>query len=98
MAHHPIGLAAGGIGDVAQLGERLPCTEEVTGSSPVVSTIFQDITDHPRRVMSNGLKCRPLRRKAHLENCIVSINEAQFRVKISLRDQATKGAWWMPWH
>lgn len=27
-------------GDVAQLGERLPCTEEVTGSSPVVSTIL----------------------------------------------------------
>jgi hypothetical protein len=26
------------IGDVAQLGERLPCTEKVTGSSPVVST------------------------------------------------------------
>jgi hypothetical protein len=25
-------------GDVAQLGERLPCTEKVTGSSPVVST------------------------------------------------------------
>jgi hypothetical protein len=26
------------VGDVAQLGERLPCTEKVTGSSPVVST------------------------------------------------------------
>ena len=25
-------------GDVAQLGERLPCTQEVAGSSPVVST------------------------------------------------------------
>ncbi len=25
-------------GDVAQMGERLLCTEEVTGSSPVIST------------------------------------------------------------
>jgi hypothetical protein len=25
-------------GDVAQLGERLPCTQGVTGSSPVIST------------------------------------------------------------
>ena len=24
-------------GDVAQLGERLPCTEEVRGSSPLIS-------------------------------------------------------------
>ena len=27
-------------GDVAQLGERLPCKQEVAGSSPVVSTNF----------------------------------------------------------
>ena len=25
-------------GDIAQLGERLPCTQEVTGSIPVIST------------------------------------------------------------
>ena len=25
-------------GDIAQLGERLLCTQEVTGSSPVIST------------------------------------------------------------
>jgi hypothetical protein len=25
-------------GDVAQMGERLPCTEEVRGSSPLIST------------------------------------------------------------
>jgi hypothetical protein len=30
------------VGDVAQLGERLPCTEKVTGSSPVVSTNTPD--------------------------------------------------------
>lgn len=30
------------VGDVAQLGERLPCTEKVTGSSPVVSTNTHD--------------------------------------------------------
>ena len=28
-------------GDIAQLGERLVCNQEVTGSSPVISTIFQ---------------------------------------------------------
>ena len=28
-------------GDVAQLGERLPCTEEVSGSSPLISTRMQ---------------------------------------------------------
>jgi hypothetical protein len=25
-------------GDVAQLGERLPCTQDVAGSTPVIST------------------------------------------------------------
>jgi hypothetical protein len=25
-------------GDVAQMGERLPCTEEVRGSNPLIST------------------------------------------------------------
>ena len=30
------------IGDVAQEGERLPCTEEVRGSSPLISTKFKD--------------------------------------------------------
>ena len=27
-------------GDIAQLGERLPCKQEVAGSSPVISTIL----------------------------------------------------------
>ena len=27
-------------GDVAQLGEHLPCTQRVAGSIPVISTIF----------------------------------------------------------
>ena len=26
------------IGDIAQLGERLPCTQEVSGSIPLIST------------------------------------------------------------
>ena len=29
------------IGGVAQLGERLPCTQEAIGSSPFTSTIFK---------------------------------------------------------
>ena len=28
------------IGALAQLGERLPCTQEVSGSTPLGSTIF----------------------------------------------------------
>ncbi len=28
----------GEVGELAQLGERLPCTQEVTGSNPVFST------------------------------------------------------------
>jgi hypothetical protein len=32
------GTAAELTGDVAQLGEHLPCTQGVTGSSPVIST------------------------------------------------------------
>jgi hypothetical protein len=74
MAHHtpgtrPRGTGAGeraggrGDGDVAQLGERLPCTEEVTGSSPVVSTSTQGIADHPLRVMTNGLSVGPESRR-----------------------------------
>ena len=27
-------------GDVAQLGEQLPCTHQAAGSTPVISTIF----------------------------------------------------------
>ena len=34
-----------GFGGVAQLGERLPCTQEVIGSIPFTSTIIQVMTD-----------------------------------------------------
>ena len=33
------------IGDVAQEGERLPCTEEVRGSSPLISTRLGEVLD-----------------------------------------------------
>ena len=32
------------VGGLAQLGERLPCTQEVSGSIPLVSTIIHTIT------------------------------------------------------
>ena len=32
-------------GGLAQLGERLVCIQEVTGSSPVFSTIFGEVTE-----------------------------------------------------
>ena len=31
-------MFSGKVGELAQLGERLPCTQEVTGSNPVFST------------------------------------------------------------
>ena len=34
-----------GYGGLAQLGERLPCKQEVTGSIPVLSTIFKRLTE-----------------------------------------------------
>ena len=32
-------------GGVAQLGERLPCTQEVVGSIPITSTIFHGFNE-----------------------------------------------------
>ena len=32
-------------GALAQLGERLPCTQEVSGSIPLGSTILQEVSD-----------------------------------------------------
>ena len=34
----------GPFGAIAQLGERLPCTQEVNGSIPFSSTNFSDVT------------------------------------------------------
>ncbi len=53
------------IGDIAQLGERLPCKQEVAGSNPTISTI--EIKS--KHLM--GIKCFDLASKeleAHLEN------------------------------
>jgi hypothetical protein len=38
-------------GDVAQMGERLPCTEEVRGSNPLIST---EALDRRRRLRYTG--------------------------------------------
>ncbi len=37
-ARPPEGAGGGGLGDVAQLAERLVCNQEVVGSNPIVST------------------------------------------------------------
>ena len=36
-----------GYGGLAQLGERLPCKQEVSGSIPLISTIFKKLTEIP---------------------------------------------------
>ena len=42
-------------GDIAQLGERLPCTQEVTGSSPVISTkLFSHLRVSDRRTSATA--------------------------------------------
>ena len=46
-------------GDLAQLGERLLCKQEVTGSNPVVSTEARDLTAEAQRAQ------RRRRRKDH---------------------------------
>gem|GEM_PF-3945214 len=43
-----------GRGAVAQLGERLPCTEEVRGSNPLSSTIHSPIFDLFEQIYSLG--------------------------------------------
>ena len=45
-------------GDIAQLGEHLLCTQGVTGSSPVVSTILQKIL---RTQKVTGEEAKPTR-------------------------------------
>ena len=42
-------------GDIAQLGERLLCTQEVTGSSPVISTkLFSGLVVSDRRTSATA--------------------------------------------
>ena len=36
-----------GYGGLAQLGERLPCKQEVSGSIPLISTTFKKLTEVP---------------------------------------------------
>ena len=36
-------------GAIAQLGERLPCTQEVSGSIPLSSTILQQYTQERKK-------------------------------------------------
>ena len=53
-----------GYGGLAQLGERLPCKQEVSGSIPLISTIFKELTEVARkRYFIEFLKTQ-----LHLEN------------------------------
>ena len=58
-------------GELAQLGERLVCNQEVTGSSPVFSTNFAHACEYARelRLASHAKvahrSCRRQRRWAH---------------------------------
>ena len=52
-------------GGLAQLGERLPCKQEVSGSIPLISTIFKELTEVPgNRYFIEFLRSS----KMHLEN------------------------------
>ena len=37
-------------GGLAQLGERLPCKQEVSGSIPLISTTFKELTEVSTKV------------------------------------------------
>ena len=60
-------------GDVAQLGERLPCTQEVSGSNPLISTIQETGS---KKQEAGGENLHPVLKPLVLENlffenCIV---------------------------
>ena len=61
-------------GDIAQLGERLPCKQEVAGSNPTISTI--EIKS--KHLM--GIKCFDLTSKES-DASLVPIAENEFSAK-----------------
>ena len=61
-------------GDVAQLGERFPCTEQVVGSIPISSTIFiseYSITVITRRCQRLDIGSIPITRSNYRKQCRV---------------------------
>ena len=48
LAHH-FEYIGNGYGGLAQLGERLPCKQEVSGSIPLISTTPKELTEIPRK-------------------------------------------------
>ena len=53
-------------GGLAQLGERLPCKQEVTGSIPVLST--KELTEVSSKVGASLSFLETMKLKVHLEN------------------------------
>ena len=53
-------------GGLAQLGERLPCKQEVSGSIPLISTTFKRLTEIPTAVEISLSLLKGS--KMHLEN------------------------------
>ena len=63
------------IGDIAQLGERLPCTQEVSGSIPLISTnivIVKFIEVYFFIILFNGIKYCVVLVKMNLTMMMVS--------------------------
>ena len=58
-------------GGLAQLGERLPCKQEVTGSIPVLST--KEVTGTPAKPSEAGLMGKR-RSKATVEHLMLALN------------------------
>ena len=105
----PVRLEA--CGDIAQLGERRLCKPEAAGSSPAISTrIERRRIPDPSIALGRLMRLTRLRRvsrAAHatlvrrcrsltIEYETLGIHSLSTLVNIS--GQATKGAWWMPWH
>ena len=64
LAHHFL-QKENGYGGLAQLGERLPCKQEVTGSIPVLSTISKELTEIP---LKGEISLSFFEARMHLEN------------------------------
>jgi hypothetical protein len=106
--------AAAPTGDIAQLGERRLCKPEAAGSSPAISTRHERRLRRPvhrrRAYIDLGeLEVRFIdripsshaalaRRARSLTIEYETLGKYSQSTLVIFSGQATKGAWWMPWH
>src|SRR5207247_8664951 len=82
------------LGGIAQLGERLLCKQEASGSIPLTSTRFSGSGRRPPRPVEEIEVFRP-----RADGSLKIENGLQLQTKCihKFYGQATKGTRWMPW-